>query len=653
MTPALLLLGVLAQSQADVRATKHNLSAGAPATNTVKALSETQVCVFCHVPHGASQSRAIWNRDLSYQLPPSLYTLYGSSTLDAVPNRPSGASKLCLSCHDGVLALGSLMNLDAARPASVAMAGGTTTMPAGPTRLGTDLRNDHPISLVPNLADPEIAAPPPGDAVKLKEGATAAKDTVQCTSCHDPHLNTAKFLVKPNTRGALCLTCHPKQGWVGSRHEASNAPYPVSGATTVGERACLSCHKPHNGEGPTRLLTTQNLSAAPLAWAEENVCYSCHRSGGTGVDPGNGRAAPDILTQAGKASTHPFPLKLNEHQPVFTARVPEPEPVVNLTKHVECVDCHNPHQVRALPGNVHEGMKGISLAGATVVDNAAVDLQQHEVCLRCHGDSFATFIPPGPTRPPSGSNKRIEFQTTNDAFHPVGGPGKNTTTYLNNVLDTPDGQLKGNDWTGARLNRFSTVLCTDCHNNEATANVDGSARGSTASPKGPHGSTNGRLLRANYSTAVGATAPPFGGYNPGNFALCFLCHDEARLRGNRSNFFQAGGIGAGRGNLHQVHLVDRTNASCHECHYNVHSNVQAANTDYRNVPPGTPTHLVNFAPTVRPFPASRGSDPYYGDNPTKPRWGRTPGGDPYCFAGCHDKDEAMDGSKSRYRPPNP
>ncbi len=651
MSAVLVLTVWTSLAQADVRNTRHNLSA--TSSNTVRATSETQVCVFCHVPHGASQSRAVWNRDLGYQANGTLYTLYGSTTLEAPPNRPNGATRLCLSCHDGALALGSLMNLETARPASVALQGGVTTMPAGPRNLGTDLRNDHPVSLVIPVTDPEIVAPPNGDAVKLKTGTSAAKDAVQCTSCHDPHLATPRFLVKSNARGAVCLTCHPKQGWLGSRHEASAAPYPTTGTQTVGDLGCLACHAPHNGQGPTKLLSTRNLSGTALPWAEENVCFSCHRNGGTGVDPARGRAAPDIQTESLKASRHPFALKVDEHQPVFTSKVPEPETVLNTQKHVECADCHNPHQVQALPGNVHEGMKGISLTGATVIDNAGTNLAQYEVCFRCHGDTFATMIPPATTRPPSGSNKRLEFQPTNDAYHPVGAPGRNTTTYLNNVLDVPDGQLRGNDWQGNRLNRFSTVLCTDCHNSEATANTPGSARNSSASPKGPHGSVNSRLLRANYNTAVGANNAPFGGYNPNNFALCFLCHDETRLRGNRSNFFQAGGVGAGRGNLHQVHLVDRTNASCHECHYNVHSNVQASNTDYRNVPAGTPTHLVNFAPTVRRFPPGRGSDPYYGDQPLLPRWGRTPTGDYYCFAGCHDKDEAMDGDKSRYRPPNP
>lgn len=651
----LLLAAILAQAQPmpDIRSTKHNLSSSS--TNAVHAVSEDGVCVFCHIPHKAARSRPVWNRDLSYQTS-GLYNVYGSTTLDSNVGQPNGAAKLCLSCHDGTLAIGSLLNNNTG-PTTVQMANGVTTMPAGPRNLGTDLRNDHPVSMVPNTAsDPEIVTPPAGDYVELKEGATpGVKDSVQCTSCHDPHLPTYKFLVKSNLRGALCTTCHSKPGWIGSAHEQSMAAYPATGTQVVSDLACLSCHAPHNGSSPSRLLQTSNQSfGTPFAWAEENVCYSCHQSGGTGVDPNTGRGAPDIKTQFSKTTHMPVELATDQHQPVFTTHLPEPESVLNSNLHVECADCHNPHQVRPLPGNVHEGMKGISISGATVVDNAAVDLKQYEICFRCHGDTFATFIPPASTRPPSGSNKRTEFQPTNGAFHPVAAAGRNQSSFLNNVLDAPDGQLKGNDWQGNRLNRSSTLLCTDCHNNEGTANVNGSARNSSIFPKGPHGSSNQRILRANYSFAVGSmtTGAPFNSYNTANFALCFLCHDEQRLRGatvNRSNFYQPGNVGAGRGNLHQVHLVDRTNANCIECHYNIHSNVEAANTDYKNIPSGSPSHLINFAPTVVAF---GGPDPNYGDTPTKPRYGRTPTGQPYCFMQCHGKN-AMDGSKSIYAPPNP
>jgi len=652
----LFLALLFAQAVPNIRATKHNLSS--TSGNAVRATSEDQVCVFCHIPHKAMQSRPIWNRDLSYQENASLYTLYGSTTLDSNVQRPNGAAKLCLSCHDGTQAIGALLNNNGA-PDQVQMANGVTTMPDGPRKLGTDLRNDHPISMVPNVAaDPEIQLPPPGDPVSLREGATpGSKDTVQCTSCHDPHLPTFKFLVKDNTRGALCTTCHAKPGWAGSRHEQSLAPYPASGSQTVGDLGCLACHAPHNGSSPSRLLQTSNRSfGSPFPWAEENVCFSCHQAGGTGVDPSRARAAPDIRTQFGKFTHMPVELKTDEHQPVFTTHQPEPEPVLLTSKHVECADCHNPHRVQALPGNVHTGMKGISITGATVEDGTSGTIKQYEICLRCHGDSFATFIPPAPTRPPSGSNKRLEFQPSNGSFHPVAAPGRNQSSYLNNVLDSPPGQLKGNDWEGNRLSRSSTVLCSDCHNNEQTGDVNGSARNSPSGPRGPHGSQNARILRANYSFATGGANPPFATYSNTNFALCFLCHDETHLAlprdipsGSRTNFYQPGGVGAGRGSLHNLHLVDKTHANCIECHYDIHSNVEAANTDYKNLAAGSPSHLVNFAPSVLPW---GGKDPYYGDTPTKPRYGRTPSGQPYCLLRCHSADK-MDGAGSVYQPQSP
>ena len=83
-----------AQSTSDVANTPHNLSVDGP--GTAKATSETQVCVFCHTPHGATNSPGtpLWNRALSAQT----YTTYSSSSLDAETiagqlAQPAGSSK--------------------------------------------------------------------------------------------------------------------------------------------------------------------------------------------------------------------------------------------------------------------------------------------------------------------------------------------------------------------------------------------------------------------------------------------------------------------------------------------------------------------------------------------------------------------------------
>jgi len=568
-----LVVLLLAQA-ANIRATKHNLSTGG--TGTIRASAQDQVCVFCHTPHGAAQSKAVWNRDLAYQAGATFFTLYGSSTLDAVPARPNGAAKLCLSCHDGTIALGSLMNLEGARPATVAMQGGLTSMPAGPTRLGTDLRNDHPVSLVPSTADPEVRLPPAGDAVKLKEGATSGvRDSVQCTSCHDPHLDTLKFLVKANTRGALCLTCHVKLGWLGSRHEASSAPYPASGSTTVGDLACLTCHQPHNGEGPTRLLSTRNLSGSPLPWAEENVCFSCHRSGGTGVDPLRGGAAPDIQGQWSKASHHPFELKTDEHQPIFTAHQPEPEPVALPTKHVECPDCHNPHRAIGPDGGAPALLAGASRVrfawdGGTPFTflangDSSSTVKEYEICFKCH--STWTTLDAGT------KDKAQEFDPRGGSFHPVVAAGTNSNTTIMNA------NLAGGLGL-PHLTTTSTVECQDCHASDSlplTVTSVSSYVGSIA--RGPHGSSidpaagySGALLRARYRV----TGSP--GTLTTDGELCFICHASAFS--STTTRFTA-----------QSH--HKSIGLCNECHSNIHGTklgATASNSSY--------SRLVNFASSV-------------------------------------------------------
>src|SRR5829696_8305601 len=98
------LVGALAGigfGQNSVVNSAHNLSATGP--GTIRATNEQQVCIFCHTPHNASPIQPLWNRNV----PVAAYIPYASSSLQAQPGQPTGTSKLCLSCHDGTIALGS------------------------------------------------------------------------------------------------------------------------------------------------------------------------------------------------------------------------------------------------------------------------------------------------------------------------------------------------------------------------------------------------------------------------------------------------------------------------------------------------------------------------------------------------------------------
>jgi len=293
---------------------------------------------------------------------------------------------------------------------------------------------------------------------------------------------------------------------------------------------------------------------------------------------------------------------------------------------VECIDCHNPHQ--ANNANKNKGVTGIDLAGNPVGPGTANgrEVNQQELCFKCHGDAYNSSR--------SGTtNKRLDFQTNNSAFHPVVAQGQNQSANLAN-------QLQGG------LSTTSLIKCTDCHNNEATANALGLASNSPASPQGPHGSTHAAIRRAFYTTSL--TGP--SNWNRNNFALCHLCHNPRKLVEARewdddaaTNFYDDVD---GNDNLHWVHLEDRADksrATCKNCHYNVHSNVSANNTQYNingvvynNPPPNFKTHLINFSPDILP----RGARP-------KPEWKiNTSTRVRTCNLICHG--ETMDGMK--YRP---
>ncbi len=53
--------------------TVHNLSASGP--GSVKATSETELCIFCHTPHNSNPRAPLWNKSD----PGVSYTLYNSS----------------------------------------------------------------------------------------------------------------------------------------------------------------------------------------------------------------------------------------------------------------------------------------------------------------------------------------------------------------------------------------------------------------------------------------------------------------------------------------------------------------------------------------------------------------------------------------------
>jgi len=488
----------------------HNLSASGP--GTIKANSEKNACVFCHTVHRTTGDHPLWNHSLSGI---TNYVVYSSMTLKAVVGQPNGSSRLCLSCHDGTVALGMVNS----HTSPISMANGVTTMPSGPSNLGTDLSGDHPISFVydaalvakdSNLNDPTTL----NHKVKLDPSSQ-----VQCASCHNAHDNQfGNFLVMDNTASALCVVCHVTPNWSGSAHAMSTKVLPAVLAQriaqenrskkltkkTVGANGCEICHATHFAGARERLMRFD---------APEQNCLVCHN----GSMP-----AKNVAADFQKPSVHPVTLNAKAHSP-------QEDPVNPSVRHVACADCHNPHAAgtaaksSARVGGALLGVTGMNSSGAII---KAVS-KEYELCYRCHADSIARGQP-RVNRQWSETNKRLQFSPGNQSFHPVQTLGKNPNVPS---LITP--------WRTS-----STVTCEDCHNSDQAA----SAGGSGAS--GPHGSIYSPLLERQLILT------DFTPENPANYALCYKCHSRDSILGNQSFKY------------HSKHIVDDKTActTCHDSH---------------------------------------------------------------------------------------
>lgn len=529
--PFICLMVVSSAVFAGVADTVHNLSISGP--GLVKSQTEDRICIFCHTPHAAAPDSPLWNRHSG-----GGYIDYQSSTKDAEAGTMSASSVLCLSCHDGTIALGNMINPGVTNDLG-------STFVTGRALVGTDLSDDHPVSILYNQnllpTDPDLIHPNNVD-LPLRN------NELHCASCHDAHEDMhPPFLHKSTLNGELCTSCHIPTGtgwdWTGSSHATSTAtpqgtnPWsdrkPAWTGLTVQENACMNCHTPHNASTPERLIKEQ----------EENTCYLCH----------NGTVAQtDIQAEQQKFYHHPV-----EQTPSIGHDTTREENPLTMTLHVECEDCHNPHAMFSSPPMIsfdpispmstnHSTAPFVngSMVGVTGIDiNGSVKPEvdyEYEVCFKCHGvpgksacdnQRCSTANSYDMVRQDGVYNIRDKVNSGNPAlvsYHPI---------ELNNPVNNNEVPSLRNDIPLSTIS--GQIYCSDCH----SSNV--SPAGGGSGPSGPHGSTHEGILAQAYDF------DPLNATSLSN-SLCFKCHDSGNLYTDQSF-------------PHDKHVIGE-NLACINCH---------------------------------------------------------------------------------------
>jgi predicted CXXCH cytochrome family protein len=202
------VVGVTGPATAQIIDTRHNFANG---------IGDGEICKPCHTPHNALEGQHfLW----AHELTEAFYEMHSQSNVpynEAFDSR----SRLCMSCHDGTVALDAFVGK--INPTGVTI--------SGSVRIGTDLTDDHPIGLdaaYPTQGQPgrfnaahQWTAPwgatywvlGPNNELRLWnldiQGVT--EYTVGCGTCHTPHGVGNRMLLRMNNAvSEMCLTCHIK-----------------------------------------------------------------------------------------------------------------------------------------------------------------------------------------------------------------------------------------------------------------------------------------------------------------------------------------------------------------------------------------------------------------------------------------------------------
>ena len=321
---------VMATQMTSIADSWHNLGAnnrkgGTPNDptngNPNRSMATGEICVFCHTPHGGDTSAAvpIWNRVLNSpaNYVGTRYSDNNTTTFDAAEGDIGSVTIACLSCHDGAQAVDALINAPGSgnyTPVDTGFGNAAFYAWAGTARftggdadadgtlannivqnLGTDLRNDHPVSMqyagggftgtgatvVGTPRDPDFTTTTPRTITKAN-----GAGTYQVALRADSHTTLGTvFYIDRGTESSTDGSRDRKDIIFYTRNFTPPTSSTNNPAGIQPFVECGSCHDPHNVSNPTFLRVSNGIPASGPLYdqfpdarndAPSGLCLTCH-----------------------------------------------------------------------------------------------------------------------------------------------------------------------------------------------------------------------------------------------------------------------------------------------------------------------------------------------------------------------------------------
>jgi hypothetical protein len=204
-------------------------------------------CAFCHTPHNAQATALapLWNHQPStVTLDPYVWKAPTNKGITFAGDPLVGPSRLCMACHDGIVAPDSHGTAGGAVGSTGMTSHYTDALNNNAKRFIDDLTVTHPIGFL--YADavtkrntgadvPELITPDKGF---INSPVTASFDT----TLRDPSTSSKKIGDTLYNGYMTCASCHDVHNTVNAKPDAGHSYNYFLYAKQEGSAICLSCH---------------------------------------------------------------------------------------------------------------------------------------------------------------------------------------------------------------------------------------------------------------------------------------------------------------------------------------------------------------------------------------------------------------------------